>query len=56
MRQSLIINFVFVYQVFSQSELEVVANLCKKHDVLCVSDEVYEWLVYKETKVIKIGK
>lgn len=39
----------------SREELEVVADLCKKHDVLCVSDEVYEWLVYPGSQHIKIG-
>ncbi|XP_027733555.1 kynurenine--oxoglutarate transaminase 1 isoform X1 [Empidonax traillii] len=33
-------------KVFSRGELQVIAELCVKHDVLCVSDEVYEWLVY----------
>ncbi|CAN7991506.1 unnamed protein product [Ixodes pacificus] len=33
-------------KVFSRQELEVIANLCKKHDVICLSDEVYEWLVF----------
>lgn len=23
-----------------------IANLCQKYNVICVSDEVYEWLVY----------
>ena len=39
----------------SWAELEVVADLCKKHDVLCVSDEVYEWLVYPGSQHVKIG-
>jgi len=33
-------------KVFSREELQDIANLCIKHDVLCISDEVYEWLVY----------
>ena len=33
-------------QVFQRDELEVIAELCQKHDLLCVSDEVYEWLVH----------
>ena len=24
----------------------MIAELCHKHDLLCVSDEVYEWLVH----------
>lgn len=42
-------------KVFSRAELELVANLCKKHDVLCLSDEVYEWIVYKPHEHIRIA-
>ena len=41
--------------MFTKAELEVVADLCKKYDVLCVSDEVYEWLVYSGSEHIRIG-
>ncbi|XP_065172676.1 kynurenine aminotransferase-like isoform X1 [Atheta coriaria] len=34
-------------KVFSYEELEMIANLCKKWNVICISDEVYEWMVYK---------
>jgi len=43
-------------KVFSQQELELIADLCKKWNVLCIADEVYEWLVYKPYKHIRIGK
>lgn len=33
-------------KVFSRAELEVVAELCRRHDLLCVTDEVYEHLVF----------
>lgn len=33
-------------KVFTMEELELIARLCQKHNVLCVFDEVYEWLVY----------
>jgi kynurenine--oxoglutarate transaminase/cysteine-S-conjugate beta-lyase/glutamine--phenylpyruvate transaminase len=33
-------------KVFQREELEMIADLCRKHDILCVSDEVYEWLVH----------
>ncbi|XP_003742592.1 kynurenine--oxoglutarate transaminase 3 [Galendromus occidentalis] len=33
-------------KVFSKEELTVIADLCKKHDVVAVMDEVYEWIVY----------
>lgn len=41
-------------KVFSQSELEFIAKLCKQWDVLCIADEVYEWMVYKPNKHIRI--
>ncbi len=34
----------------------MVADLCKKHDVICVSDEVYEWLVYKGSELCRMGE
>lgn len=33
-------------KVFSRAELALVAELCQQHDVVCVSDEVYERLVF----------
>ena len=33
-------------KVFSQAELEAIAALCIERDVLCITDEVYEHLVY----------
>ncbi|XP_046985037.1 kynurenine aminotransferase isoform X1 [Schistocerca americana] len=44
-----------VGKVFNQRELELIAQLCKKWNVLCISDEVYEWLVYKPNKHIRIA-
>nr|CAD7590748.1 unnamed protein product [Timema genevievae] len=42
-------------KVFTRQELEVIADLCKKWNVLCIADEVYEWLVYKPYKHIRIA-
>uniref|UniRef100_A0A6M2DW65 Putative kynurenine aminotransferase glutamine transaminase k n=1 Tax=Xenopsylla cheopis TaxID=163159 RepID=A0A6M2DW65_XENCH len=42
-------------KVFTLKELEFIAELCKKWDVLCVSDEVYEWMVFKPNKHIRMG-
>ncbi|KAL0850507.1 hypothetical protein ABMA28_012298 [Loxostege sticticalis] len=42
-------------KVFTRSELEMIANLCKKHNVLVVADEVYEWMVYEPHKHIRIA-
>jgi kynurenine--oxoglutarate transaminase/cysteine-S-conjugate beta-lyase/glutamine--phenylpyruvate transaminase len=42
-------------KVFKREELESIADLCKKWNVLCISDEVYEWIVYKPNKHIRIA-
>jgi kynurenine---oxoglutarate transaminase / cysteine-S-conjugate beta-lyase / glutamine---phenylpyruvate transaminase len=41
-------------KVFDQNELEMVADLCKKWNVLCISDEVYEHMVYAPNKHVRI--
>ncbi|XP_019891754.1 kynurenine aminotransferase [Musca domestica] len=41
-------------KVFKQKELELIAELCKKWNVLCLSDEVYEWMVFDGNKHIRI--
>ncbi|HEY0133307.1 MAG TPA: methionine aminotransferase [Nannocystis sp.] len=38
-------------KVFSRSELEHIAALCHRHDLIAVTDEVYEHLVYEGTHV-----
>ena len=43
-------------KVFNRSELEKIAELCQKWNVLCVSDEVYEWLVFDGKEHIRICK
>uniref|UniRef100_H3D8B7 Kynurenine--oxoglutarate transaminase 3 n=1 Tax=Tetraodon nigroviridis TaxID=99883 RepID=H3D8B7_TETNG len=42
-------------KIFTRDELQVIADLCVKHDTLCFSDEVYEWLVYRGHQHVKIG-
>lgn len=42
--------------MFSKAELELVASLCQQHDVVCISDEVYQWLVYDGCQHISIGE
>lgn len=42
-------------KVFNRSELEMIAALCQKHDVVCVADEVYEWMTYPGSPHIKIA-
>ncbi|XP_073836333.1 kynurenine aminotransferase isoform X1 [Musca autumnalis] len=41
-------------KVFKQKELELIADLCKKWNVLCLSDEVYEWMVFDDNQHIRI--
>jgi N-succinyldiaminopimelate aminotransferase len=38
-------------KVFSSSELEVIAEVCIRHDLIAVTDEVYEHLVYESPHV-----
>jgi aminotransferase len=33
-------------KVFSRSELETIAELCRRHDALAVTDEIYEHILY----------
>nr|XP_046146268.1 kynurenine--oxoglutarate transaminase 1 isoform X3 [Oncorhynchus gorbuscha] len=42
-------------KVYKREELQVIADLCIKHDVVCISDEVYEWLTYDGAKHVKIA-
>ncbi|XP_055947651.1 kynurenine aminotransferase-like isoform X3 [Argiope bruennichi] len=42
-------------KVFTQEELLMIGDLCKKHDVIAVMDEVYEWIVYKGHEHIRMA-
>ncbi|XP_071946681.1 kynurenine--oxoglutarate transaminase 3-like isoform X2 [Antedon mediterranea] len=42
-------------KVFTKDELTMIAGLCKKHDVICISDEVYEWMIYTGNKHERIA-
>ncbi|CAL1270235.1 unnamed protein product [Larinioides sclopetarius] len=42
-------------KIFTKDELLMIADLCKKHDVIAVMDEVYEWLVYKGHEHIRMA-
>jgi aspartate/methionine/tyrosine aminotransferase len=41
--------------VIPKQDLESIAETCKRHDILVMSDEIYEKLVYDETKHYSIG-
>lgn len=42
-------------KVFTLEELTLICTLCNKYDVMCVADEVYEWLVYGGAKHIRMA-
>ncbi|CAH0600785.1 unnamed protein product [Chrysodeixis includens] len=42
-------------KVFTMDELELIACLCQKFNVLCLADEVYEWLVFEPKKHIRMS-
>ncbi|XP_012269796.1 kynurenine aminotransferase isoform X2 [Athalia rosae] len=42
-------------KVFTQQELQMIADLAKKWNTLVISDEVYEWLVYKPYQHIRMA-
>ena len=42
-------------KTFSRSELEMIARACARHDVICISDEVYEHITYGEHRHIPIA-
>jgi aspartate aminotransferase len=41
--------------VYSKEELEAIAKICVQNDILVISDEIYERLVYDEAKHISIA-
>ena len=41
-------------RVFSRSDLEFIAELCLKHDVLAITDEIYEHILYDEAEHIPL--
>ena len=54
------LNFLIFFkylssQIFIRSELEMMAEMCHKYNALCISDEVYEWLIYDDNVFTKIG-
>jgi aminotransferase len=42
-------------KVFSRAELEIIADFCKEHDVLAVTDEIYEYIVYSGAEHINLA-
>ena len=42
-------------KVFTRDELELIAELCRKWDVIAITDEIYEHIVYEGRKHISIA-
>ncbi|XP_076040063.1 kynurenine aminotransferase [Oratosquilla oratoria] len=42
-------------KVYSLEELTMIADLCKKHNVIAIMDEVYEWMTYDNAKHIRMA-
>lgn len=42
-------------KVFSREEMEMIAELCRKWDVIAITDEIYEHIVYEGRKHISIA-
>jgi N-succinyldiaminopimelate aminotransferase len=42
-------------KVFSKSELEAISALCQRHDVVALTDEVYEHLVYPPSRHLRLA-
>ena len=42
-------------KVFSREELETIANLCRERDVVCVTDEIYEYILYDGREHVSIA-
>ncbi|XP_069106085.1 kynurenine--oxoglutarate transaminase 3-like [Argopecten irradians] len=42
-------------KVFTKDELQEISDLCIKHNLLCVADEVYEWLIYDRKQHVRIA-
>ena len=42
-------------KVFQRKEIEQIADLCKKHNVLVISDDVYEHMVFDGNEMIRMA-
>jgi aminotransferase len=42
-------------KVFTKDEMKLIADLCVDHDVIAVTDEIYEYILYDGKKHISIG-
>jgi aminotransferase len=42
-------------KVFTRSELEAIASLCRRHDTLAITDEIYEHIIYGGARHVSIA-
>ncbi len=42
-------------KVYSQQELSIIAELCRKHDVIAITDEVYEHILYDGVSHLRLA-
>jgi len=42
-------------KVFSETELNLIAAMCREHDVLAITDEVYEHILYDGTRHVSLA-
>jgi aminotransferase len=42
-------------KVFTRRELEIIAELCQRHDVIAITDEIYEHMVYDGLRHVPIA-
>ncbi|XP_069943034.1 kynurenine aminotransferase [Cherax quadricarinatus] len=42
-------------KVYTEGELTMIADLCKKHNSIAIMDEVYEWMTYSGTKHVRMA-
>src|ERR1700736_1152998 len=42
-------------KVFSRAELELIAELCKRHDTLAITDEIYEHIIFGGAQHVSIA-
>ncbi len=42
-------------KVFSKKELEFIADICQEHNLIAITDEIYEYILYDDVKHISLG-
>jgi aminotransferase len=42
-------------KVYTREELGLIADLCQSHDALCVTDEIYEYILYDGRRHVSVG-